>query len=440
MKKALTTAIGLALAAFGSGASAVTDTQINSFVPFSFASPGARSLGMAGAFLGLADDATAAYTNPAGLTQLRQTEISLEARHTKFDTPFASGGTFTEAPFSAAGVGTGHTSTSKNNPSYLSVVFPHDRWALAFYRHELSRYDTSFTNPDPIKSTDPNSIYLFPFIAQANLKIVNYGASAAFKASDNFSIGLGLSRYNFQFKTSDVRFDTVDNQVELQSAQRQEGDDNAFGVNLGARWSLSDSLSLGVVYRRVPKFEYDAVSVLLEPNGDLREGTSPRFLDNVRFDVPDIWGAGLSWRPNDAWLLSFDLDRVKYSQLTDGVESLFGLDSSAANLRIPDGTEIHLGTEYTWANMAHPFSLRGGVWRDPRHTIRFDGTPSAACSGTDEAACGDIALAALFSKGRGPETHWSLGGGMAFKSFQIDLAADFSKSVDIWSLSGVYRF
>ena len=39
-------------------------------VQFSFSNPGARSLGLGGAFVALADDATAAWANPAGLVQI----------------------------------------------------------------------------------------------------------------------------------------------------------------------------------------------------------------------------------------------------------------------------------------------------------------------------------------------------------------------------------
>lgn len=436
MRKPLTAAIGLILAALSCDALAVTDTETNASIPFSFASPGARSLGMAGAFVGLADDATAAYTNPAGLTQLRQTEISLEARHTSFDTPFVDGGSFTEAPFSSAGVGTGHDSSAKTNPSFLSVVFPFDRWALALYRHELARYHTDFTNPNRV---DGDSIFLFPFAAKADLKIVNYGVSAAYKVSDAVSLGLGVSRYDFRFDTLAARFDYdgAGNAFPV-SAQQQHGDDTGIGWNLGARWAVSESLSLGAIYRRAPRFDYAAAAVLLDPDGSVTASSQFR---GVRFDVPDVWGAGLTWRPNDAWLVSFDLDRVRYSQLTDGIQSLFDIQSSTDRLQIPDGTEIHLGTEYTWTTMAHPFSLRGGVWRDPRHSIEFNGTPRTGCGSADAINCaGDAALAVLFSQGRGPETHWSLGAGMAFKNFQVDLAGDFSKAVDTWSLSGVYRF
>ena len=41
---------------------------------FSFSNPGARAMGLGGAFAALADDATAAFANPAGLVQLLEPE------------------------------------------------------------------------------------------------------------------------------------------------------------------------------------------------------------------------------------------------------------------------------------------------------------------------------------------------------------------------------
>ena len=45
---------------------------------FRFNTPGARANRMGGTFVGLADDASAAYTTPAGLTILTEPEISVE--------------------------------------------------------------------------------------------------------------------------------------------------------------------------------------------------------------------------------------------------------------------------------------------------------------------------------------------------------------------------
>src|SRR5258705_13873106 len=58
-----------------------TDIESLSGLQFNFGNPGARSLGMGGAFIGLADDASAAEANPAGLTILRKPEFSIEGRN-----------------------------------------------------------------------------------------------------------------------------------------------------------------------------------------------------------------------------------------------------------------------------------------------------------------------------------------------------------------------
>src|SRR5437867_12117558 len=63
---------------------------------FNFGNPGARSLGMGGAFLGLADDASSAEANPAGLTVLRKREISVELRNFEEEQLFSTSGTFPE--------------------------------------------------------------------------------------------------------------------------------------------------------------------------------------------------------------------------------------------------------------------------------------------------------------------------------------------------------
>ena len=79
-----------AASAIGSAAAAQTTSQIP--LQFDFLTPGARSMAMGGAFVGAADDTTAAFTNPAGLGFLSRRQISGEVRFRQFTTPFLAGG------------------------------------------------------------------------------------------------------------------------------------------------------------------------------------------------------------------------------------------------------------------------------------------------------------------------------------------------------------
>src|SRR2546422_11079012 len=75
--------IGIALPAPGE-AGGLSNTETFGGFQFNFNNPGARALGMGGAFIGVADDATAAVTNPAGLVILQRPGLSRGGKVTRF--------------------------------------------------------------------------------------------------------------------------------------------------------------------------------------------------------------------------------------------------------------------------------------------------------------------------------------------------------------------
>src|SRR6266850_6748509 len=76
--------IGVALAV-PAAAFAVTDEEVFRDFRFNLTNPGARSLGLGGAFIAISDDATASLSNPAGLMLLAKPEFFTEMRDTKAD-------------------------------------------------------------------------------------------------------------------------------------------------------------------------------------------------------------------------------------------------------------------------------------------------------------------------------------------------------------------
>ena len=69
------------LAVLSAPGSVFAQAELPPTFEFSFSNPGARSIGFGGAFAALADDATAAFANPAGLVQLVDPEVSIEGRY-----------------------------------------------------------------------------------------------------------------------------------------------------------------------------------------------------------------------------------------------------------------------------------------------------------------------------------------------------------------------
>lgn len=407
------TALILASASACLSAGELPNSENMQGLQFNFSNPGARSLGMGGAFVGRADDATAAFANPAGLTSLFSPEISGEYRNTKYTTGYTSGGSYPD------GLESSTAKNSVNNLSYLSYVHPFEKFVIAVYRHELMNFETDFNT----SSIDLNPGNTFPTANGIDTSIASYGFSAAYRISENFSLGASLVYYDYKMNAFTDRFDDGF----LESTQTLGGNDNAWGATLGAIWSISDRLNLGFVYRSTPKFD------TLYEIFDFEDGEG--FAKAFDFEVPDVYGAGLSFQASENLTLNFDVVRVEYGDIASPIFDQFDSEAPVSQpalggkLRIDSGTELHFGAEFILPNK--PIALRAGIWTDPEHTIYYKGSVDGAYEKFNDA---------IF-QGSDDETHLSFGIGFFFGTKgQLDLAADFSDAQDVYSISGVFRF
>ncbi len=431
--------VGLLLLGASLPAAAQTNAEVNAGVQFNFTAPGARSLGLGGAFVALADDATAAYSNPAGLTALSRPEVSVEARNWSFTNTYTDRGRASGAP-SGIGVdtlgglrqGSDHEQTS--GLSFLSVVYPQERWAVALYRHELAVFKGSFQAQGAFLDGLDR---LLPTQNSLHLDIVNLGLSAAFHLTDDISLGAGVSLYDFKLGSRTQRYAlnlpssspggiagpplyTAEN---LEDTESQAADDRALGLNAGVLWRVSSAWQLGAVYRQGPEFAVDAA---YSPGPAL--AASKSFAKKARFNTPDVFGLGADYQPTETATITMDYVRVLYSDLTRSFTNVFP-DSSLdepRQYRVDDANEAHLGFEQIFT-VRPGFRLAGrlGSWYEPDHRIRYVGARSD--------------FRALFQAGDG-HLHGSAGIGLIGQRFQLDAAFDYSEQVKTASLSTVVRF
>jgi long-subunit fatty acid transport protein len=369
---------------------------------------------MGGAFLGRADDSTAAFANPAGLTNLFSPEFAAEFRFNGYSTPYTSGGAFPDPNRS-------DDSSNANNLSYLSFVYPKEKWVFALYRQEFMDFNSDF-NSDAITLTEGGGITL-PTTNSVDVNIVNYGFSTAIRLSDRWSLGASLSYFDYKMDADTQRYldDFVANH------QTQRGSDNSWGVTVGALFRATERFSVGFVYRVAPDFTTQHEQVV--PGASFLD-----FSRDYKFEIPDVYGIGFSFQPNDNLTFNFDIMELRYSQLASPVFWAFEDPATASGqeivdgMKISNGTEFHLGGEYVLKNK--PIALRAGVWHDPDHTLSYSGP---------ETTLNQRANAVFFPDGSS-QTHFSVGFGFFLSSFQMDFAADFSNRQDTYSISGVYRF
>ena len=403
----------------------------------SFSDPGARSMGFGGAFVALADDATAAFANPAGLVQLLKPEISVEGRNWSHSTPYTVGGRAEGLPSgsgldSTVGLRTAISEYDATGISFLSFAYPKGNWSLAIFRHEYA--DLEFSGETQglyAGGTDCCQIRSADHRWATDLSIVSYGVSGAYRINDRVDLGLGVVYYDAFLLANATEYLWDDNTPESFLApnsylpersilsERLGFDDADWGLAGGFLWRLSESWSLGGVYRQGAVVNIgNEVTAGEAIDFGVPPGSVIARVSGISTELPDIYGLGAAYRRSDGRLtLSFQWDRVEYSDIPSSIP----LDDQT----IDNADELHLGAEYVFLGSTPIIALRFGVWHEPDHQMR--------------ATIDDPFLRALLPPGE-DDMHYSAGLGVAMRRFQIDLAADFADRVDTVSLSAIYNF
>jgi len=411
---------------------------------FSFSNPGARAMGVGGAFAALADDATAAFANPAGLAQLTRPEVSIEGRLWSYSTPFTRGGRFDGSQPSGflldttSGLRTAESSQDLAGLSFLSFVYPEENWSVAFYRHRSANFVFRSETQGLFAKASPPFIDRreIDFRSSVDLDLVNYGVSVAYQLREVFSFGLGVSYLDGKFMSqTDIFFPTeeslpegffgpnsYDPESRLVTALLAI-DDSDWTFNLGFLWHVSRQWSMGGFFRQGPEFFLEATASSGPFIRDVPVGT---VLDTAESPIgyPDVFGLGVAFKSlNEALTVLAEWDRVQYSTIIGSLDpDNFDTEGSA----LDDSDELHAGLEYVFLNWVPTVALRFGTWLDPDHRFR-------------DVDADDPLGRAVFRAGD-DQLHFTAGFGIAFRSFQIDLGLDLCAVVKTASASTVFGF
>lgn len=401
---------------------------------FNFNNPGARALGMGGAFVAVADDATAVVANPAGLVILQRPEISAEAKFTKFRNTINA---FTNTPTDGLtnSVRSREFEDDVVTPSFFSLVYPTERVVVAAFVRELINYESAFETRG-VFFTDPSTGFverLAPVRSKLDLQALNFGLGAAVNLAKEHpllpNIGASLEFSFGRIRARLERFDTLgpdgppDFSAPLQT-ETVDGTDLGIGFNVGALWRPVRDLAVGVVYRRGPRYETTFEVVTPDLFGSAVT-TRPFSLK-----VPDVVAAGVSYRFFERLTVAFEATHISYSQLVDDFQVVLG-NVDRRRYRVDDAVELHLGAEYIFFIKDMPLAARVGFYTNPDHKIRYVG----AAQNADETA------EKLLYRGGRDRYHVTGGLGIVpFPGLQLDFAGNYSKELQEFSISTVFRF
>jgi long-subunit fatty acid transport protein len=412
-------------------ATAAAQTSLQIPLQFDFLNPGAKSLALAGAFSGLADDATATFANPAGLLQLGSSEVSIELRGTHTNTQFLQAGRLSgqitnQGTDTIQGPFFGDIEGSHTGVGFLAAVYspPSRRWVIAGYRHELVRVDQSFLSNGVFQIDAPTGVSFRdrPQQGVREVSITGYGVSGAYKLGPLVSIGGSITAYDFDMNTvfrrflTDGFFGPPDLSKEV-SRGTQSGNDVSWAPTIGVLIGR-ESTRFGVVYRRGASFDFTTV----EDNSPARTSV---------FRVPDTLAFGGSFRVRPPLLAAFEVTYVRYSRLREDFVTDQALAvGHADNFTIDDGVEVHGGVQYAVTRWRFIPRFRGGAWFDPDHSVHFTPTGDASF---------DERLSTALSTGKN-QVHGTGGVGLTFGShFELNAGFDISSTTKIFSTSLILR-
>ena len=352
---------------------------------------GARALGMGGAFVAVADDATAASWNPGGLTQLERPELSLvyswKWRSEDFSSEFH--------PEMDGG-----NSVDFSDVNYLSFVYPIPKTiggrnlilSLNYQRKYDFDRDLNFRYRDISAFTGGIGSFNTKVNYSQRGQLATLSPAFGFEITDRLSVGAVINIWDESILPDNewkvrqeerrvVRINGMTLPVSWSKLRVEENYDNFKGVNStwGILYKPTEHLSIGAVY--TTKFNADVdYSRVVRTNTMFAFPGYTKYSTDYTITFPSAIGLGVAYRfPNDKLTLSFDVTRREWDQFilyddhnpSISMHRVSGVTGLPKYLSSVDPTyTFRLGAEYVFVNPNKPEqnllpSLRAGIFYDP---------------------------------------------------------------------------
>jgi long-chain fatty acid transport protein len=382
---------------------------------FALSGVGSKAINMGGAFRGLADDWSAAYWNPAGLTQVEHSEVNAmmvaitpkpeftpNILHYGHEVGYRNGHKLYNNEKTKFAVDASGFMKLKNLKGIVAGVAVYVPYGLG------SEWD--LYNPTQVQTNTA-----FPWYDhEANLYVIDVHPTVARAfMEDKLSLGAGVSllRGSVTFRKTYLKASGIPVPNEnLIIDSKMTGDGWGFGANFGALYKFSNKLQFGVSGRTPATIKLEGTAdqeLYTYNNEDLKNillsnaftaADSARILflftpDNHAaspkaksdFKTPGDIGFGLAYKPSEKLTFTGDIAYTFWGSIDSIYLKLNGTDPSGApaqNTAIVldwDNTlRFSLGVEYL---PVKPLALRFGYYLDPTPVPNETFTPLIPDSG-----------------------------------------------------------
>ena len=324
---------------------------------------GARALGQGNAFIAVADDATAASWNPAGLTQLQRPEFSIAYE-------FIDRRDKTNLNSKVS------DSLNVDEINYASFVLPFNskrRVVFSLNYLRLYRFDKELELPFSFtKVEDDDSLTTFTgiydFDQEGSFSVV--APSLAVAVSAKLSLGITFNLWSdsltgaSSLKKSEITTVSLANSdgsqfnfsplVEINRFEVEEGNSVVFGgmVRFGRSWTVA-----GVI-----KPPYDL-------NLKQERVTTSTIKRNSELEFPWIIGLGAAWRPSDEFTFSADVTWTDWSEYIFKENGISTNPITGGSEELDDTFTLRIGCEYIFVFDDILLPIQGGAGYDPAPAV-----------------------------------------------------------------------
>lgn len=327
---------------------------------------GSRALAMGGAFVGLADDFSAIYWNPAGIAHFDKqyfgfygTDIIPSGKYA-LDLTLPTGGTF---PLSAetqrihflAGLAAFYYPISENLVAGVGVYIPAGLGA---------KWDGADLTPLTFGTA---------YEWKSRIGMVTVSPAVAYKINDKVSVGATL---NINYAVFEIETHAGDSELGIDIGQYDEDMSGwGIGATLGILVKPNDMFSFGATVKTESKMSFSGdtsiskLNILGQIPGTLLFGANIPTTTEVEREVSWPWwiAGGIAVRPSPNLILTADLQYTLWESKIKTLESKFKdpfwqvLVDADRPLFFDNALQVRFGAEYTIDNIA----LRGGYYWDP---------------------------------------------------------------------------
>ncbi|NOZ63221.1 MAG: hypothetical protein GXO74_16330 [Calditrichaeota bacterium] len=333
-------------------------------------SVGTRALGMGGAYIGLANDYSAVYWNPAGVAQLKSPQFAF------FVTDVIPKGTY-QLTFPASMGGATVDATTQTNhyisPNLMAYMplGSSEKMTVGISAFVPAGLGAEWAGKDLAAFSGPAGT---SFEWMSKIGVFNVSPVIAYQINEKLSVGLALNIFYgmMDMKRPMDTFDAVNNgpgQDGMVDAQYEEtGSGLGYGAAFGVLFKPTEMLSIGVSAKTktTVKFEGTAKNSAFQAYNAYES-------DYARDLAWPLWaGAGIAVTPTEKLTLTADVQFSQWSKTeneltTDYKDPVWDMqvDQTGQNkmeMKWKDATQIRFGAQYM---VAEGFALRAGFYHDP---------------------------------------------------------------------------